>query len=93
MIIGSILIIDDEQINTETIKDTLEDVNYKLVLAHDAAQAKAIVKTQTFDLVIMDGSVVETVSPALLMEISALKIYPLMCGDIPPLGRATERPW
>lgn len=54
MIIGNILIIDDEQINSETIKDTLEDVNYKVVLASDAEQAKTIVKTQTFDLIMMD---------------------------------------
>lgn len=54
MIIGNILIIDDESINSETMKDTLEDVNYNVVLAQDAAQAKNIVKDQTFDLVMMD---------------------------------------
>jgi len=52
--IGSILIIDDESINSDTMKDTLEDVNYHVVLAEDAEQAKAIVKDQTFDLVMMD---------------------------------------
>ena len=31
MIIGNILIIDDESINSETIKDTLEDVSYNLI--------------------------------------------------------------
>lgn len=54
MIIGNILIIDDESINSETIKDTLEDVNYSVVLAADAAEAKTIVKTQVFDLIMMD---------------------------------------
>ncbi len=54
MNIGNILIIDDESINTESIKDTLEDVDYNVVLAADAAQAKAIIKDQTFDLVMMD---------------------------------------
>ncbi len=54
MIIGNILIIDDEQINSETIKDTLEDVNYSVVLAANAAEAKIIVKTQSFDLIMMD---------------------------------------
>jgi len=54
MIIGNILIIDDESINSETMKDTLEDVNYNVVLARDAAEAKTIVKDQTFDLVMMD---------------------------------------
>jgi DNA-binding NtrC family response regulator len=54
MIIGHILIIDDESINAETMKDTLEDVNYSVVLAADAAQAKTIVKIQSFDLVMMD---------------------------------------
>ena len=52
--IGKILIIDDERINSETMKDTLEDVNYQVVLADDAAQAKTIVKDQTFDLIMMD---------------------------------------
>ncbi|TEU19400.1 MAG: response regulator [Gammaproteobacteria bacterium] len=54
MIIGNILIVDDESINSETMKDTLEDVNYNVVLAQDAAQAKTIVNDQTFDLVMMD---------------------------------------
>ena len=53
-VIGKILIIDDERINSETMKDILEDVNYQVVLADDAAQAKTIVKDQTFDLVMMD---------------------------------------
>jgi len=46
MIIGHILIIDDESINSETMKDTLEDVNYSIVLAADAVEAKTIVKIQ-----------------------------------------------
>ncbi|KAA0445756.1 MAG: response regulator [Candidatus Thioglobus sp.] len=54
MVIGNILIVDDESINSETIKDTLEDVNYSVVLAADAAEAKIIVKTQVFDLIMMD---------------------------------------
>lgn len=54
MIIGNILIIDDENINSETIKDTLEDVNYKVVLASNAMQAKTIVKEKNFDLIMMD---------------------------------------
>lgn len=52
--IGKILIIDDEQINAETIKDTLEDVNYQVTLAEDAQQAKVLVADNTFDLVMMD---------------------------------------
>ena len=54
MNIGNILIIDDEGINAETIKDTLEDVNYNVVVAQDAAQAKTLIKDHTFDLVMMD---------------------------------------
>ncbi len=53
-IIGTILIIDDERINAETMRDMFEDVNYQVVLAADAAEAKIIIKTQTFDLVMMD---------------------------------------
>lgn len=54
MIIGDILIIDDERINAEAIKDILEDVNYKVVLAADASEAKNIVQKQSFDLIMMD---------------------------------------
>ncbi|CAC9436945.1 Two-component transcriptional response regulator, LuxR family [uncultured Gammaproteobacteria bacterium] len=54
MIIGNILIIDDESINAEAMKDILEDVNYNVVLAADAQQAKTIVKNQSFDLIMMD---------------------------------------
>jgi DNA-binding NtrC family response regulator len=53
-IIGRILIIDDESVNAETIMDTLEDVNYQVSLAANAEEAKSIIKTQTFDLVMMD---------------------------------------
>nr|MCS5589237.1 response regulator [Candidatus Thioglobus sp.] len=52
--IGSILIIDDERINSETMRDTLEDVKYQVVLADSATQAKDIVKEQVFDLIMMD---------------------------------------
>jgi DNA-binding NtrC family response regulator len=53
-IIGKILIIDDENINAETMMDTLEDVNYKVSLAANAQEAKDLIKQQTFDLVMMD---------------------------------------
>ena len=47
---GKILIIDDEKDNTEIIKDVLEDVNYETILARSASEAKAIVSSNTFDL-------------------------------------------
>jgi len=53
-ILGRILIIDDEKENTEIIKDILEDVNYSAVLARSAAEAKTIVNTNSFDLILMD---------------------------------------
>ena len=48
---GKILIIDDEKDNTEIIKDVLEDVNYKTVLARSASEAKTLISANTFDLV------------------------------------------
>ena len=51
---GKILIIDDEKDNTEIIKDVLEDVNYKTVLARSASEAKALISANNFDLVLMD---------------------------------------
>ena len=52
--LGKILIIDDEQDNTEIIKDILEDVNYTTVLARNANEAKVIVSSNSFDLILMD---------------------------------------
>ena len=51
---GKILIIDDEKDNTEIIKDILEDVSYTTMLARSATEAKALVATNTFDLILMD---------------------------------------
>ena len=51
---GKILIIDDEKDNTEIIKDILEDVSYSTMLAKSAAEAKAILSTNDFDLILMD---------------------------------------
>ena len=51
---GSILIIDDEKVNTEIINDILEDVNYSTMLARSAAEAKVILAANHFDLILMD---------------------------------------
>jgi DNA-binding NtrC family response regulator len=53
-ILGRILIIDDEKQNNEIIKDILEDVNYRTVLASSASEAKTIVAVEGFDLVLLD---------------------------------------
>ena len=51
---GKILIIDDEKDNTEIIKDILEDVSYTTMLARSAAEAKAVLLANDFDLILMD---------------------------------------
>ena len=51
---GKILIIDDEKDNTEIIKDILEDVSYSTMLARSAAEAKAVLEANDFDLILMD---------------------------------------
>ncbi len=51
---GKILIIDDEKDNTEIIKDILEDVSYETMLARSAAEAKAVLAGNDFDLILMD---------------------------------------
>ena len=51
---GKILIIDDEKDNTEIIKDILEDVSYSIMLARSAAEAKAVLAANDFDLILMD---------------------------------------
>ncbi len=53
-IFGRILIIDDEKQNNEIIRDILEDVNYRTVLASSANEAKTIVAVEDFDLVLLD---------------------------------------
>jgi DNA-binding NtrC family response regulator len=53
-ILGRILIIDDEKQNNEIIRDILEDVNYRTVLASSASEAKTIVAVEDFDLVLLD---------------------------------------
>jgi DNA-binding NtrC family response regulator len=54
MNIGKILIIDDEQTNTEVLKDTLEDVNYLVEIASNAVEAKDILASKSFDLILLD---------------------------------------
>ena len=54
IILGRILIIDDEKQNNEIIRDILEDVNYLAVLASSASEAKTIVAVEDFDLVLLD---------------------------------------
>ena len=51
---GKILIIDDEKDNTEIIRDILEDVSYTTMLARSAAEAKAVLTANDFDLILMD---------------------------------------
>ena len=51
---GKILIIDDEKDNIEIIKDILEDVSYTTMLARSAAEAKAVLAANDFDLILMD---------------------------------------
>jgi len=51
---GKILIIDDEKDNTEIIKDILEDVSYSTMLARSAAEAKAVLAANDFDLILME---------------------------------------
>ena len=51
---GKILIIDDEKDNTEILKDILEDVSYSTMLARSAAEAKAVLAANDFDLILMD---------------------------------------
>ncbi len=51
---GKILIIDDEKDNTEIIKDILEDVNYTTMLARSATEAKLVLTTNDFELILMD---------------------------------------
>ena len=52
--IGKILIVEDDHNNSAAMRDILEDVNYYVILAHSAKEAKAAIDSQNFDLVMMD---------------------------------------
>ncbi len=52
--IGKILIVDDEELNAEAIKDVLEDVHYEVDLAFNGQQAQEKISQQSFDLILMD---------------------------------------
>jgi DNA-binding NtrC family response regulator len=73
MNIGKILIIDDEQSNTEVLKDTLEDVNYSVQIASNATDAKLILQTHTFDLILLDVWMPGQDGMSLLRELKAAR--------------------
>lgn len=74
MNIGKILIIDDEKANIEAIKDTLQDVNYLVTTASSASEAKTILETGTFDLIMLDVWMPGQDGMSFLREIKASKI-------------------
>ena len=52
--LARILIIDDEKENTAIIQEIFHDVNYHAMVASSALEAKAVIVSHEFDLVLMD---------------------------------------
>lgn len=50
----SVLVVDDEKIQRETLASILSDQAYSVVTAHDVPSAVATLKTQSFDIVLTD---------------------------------------
>ena len=53
---ASLLVVDDNEMNRDILSRRLRGRGYDVAVAHDGAQALALVKTQSFDLVLLDVS-------------------------------------
>lgn len=69
MKIGNILIVDDEQANLDALRDTLEDVNYLVLSANNAENAKKIIKNNNIDLILLDVWMARQDGISLLQEL------------------------
>jgi DNA-binding NtrC family response regulator len=51
---GKILIVDDQEEMTETLKDILEDEGYQTIVAHNGNQALNIISANKIEIILMD---------------------------------------
>ncbi len=69
----SILIVDDETIVREAIRDWLKDAGYQVTTAESGEEALEIVEKQDFSIVILDARLPGKTGIQVLKELEALK--------------------
>jgi DNA-binding NtrC family response regulator len=73
MVMKPILIVDDEPIVRESIRDWLKDAGYKVATAETGEEALALVEKQDFSVIIMDVRLPGKTGVTVLKEVKALK--------------------
>jgi len=73
MAMKPILIVDDEPIVRESIRDWLKDAGYKVATAETGEEALALVEKQDFSVIIMDIRLPGKTGITVLKEVKALK--------------------
>jgi DNA-binding NtrC family response regulator len=73
MVTKPILIVDDEPIVRESIRDWLKDAGYKVATAETGEEALALVEKQDFSVIIMDVRLPGKTGVTVLKEVKALK--------------------
>lgn len=69
--LGSILVVDDNEINCEVIQEILEAENYQVSVAHGGRQALGILNQKSFDMVLLDVMMPEVSGEDVLNSIRA----------------------
>ena len=69
----SVLIVDDEPIVRESIRDWLKDAGYQVATAESGEEALEMIKKQDFSIVILDVRLPGKTGIMVLKEIKALK--------------------
>ncbi len=73
MVNKPILIVDDEPIVRESIRDWLKDAGYKVATAESGEEALELIQNQDFSLVVLDVRLPGKTGIIVLKEIKALK--------------------
>jgi DNA-binding NtrC family response regulator len=73
MVSKPILIVDDEPIVRESIRDWLKDAGYQVAIAESGEEALKMMETQDFSILVMDVRLPGKTGIQILKEIKALK--------------------
>jgi DNA-binding NtrC family response regulator len=73
MVTRPILIVDDEAIVRESIRDWLKDAGYEIATAETGEEALALIEKQDFSVIIMDVRLPGKTGVTVLKEVKALK--------------------
>ena len=73
MVMKPILIVDDEPIVRESIRDWLKDAGYRVATAESGEEALGLIEKQDFSVIIMDVRLPGKTGVTVLKEVKALK--------------------